>query len=147
MVKGRTLFWWRWLLAVTAGVQLFGLSMVLAPALTRRLFSWLLFPSSDHIAGFGEPAVAYIGLAHAVMGAVMFGWGVLLLLVLLGPFKRASREGWNMVAISLAAWFIPDTAFSLWSGFWQNAVLNAALAALLVIPLVATRGACSQRAT
>ena len=25
---------------------------------------------------------------------------------------------------TVAAWFIPDTTFSLWSGFWQNAVLN-----------------------
>jgi hypothetical protein len=32
--------------------------------------------------------------------------------------------------VSLAAWLIPDTTLSLWSGFWQNAVLNVVLAIL-----------------
>ena len=32
-------------------------------------------------------------------------------------------EGWQIIAVSVAAWFIPDTTFSLWSGSWQNAVL------------------------
>jgi hypothetical protein len=34
---------------------------------------------------------------------------------------------------------VPDTAFSLWSGYWQNAALNAAFVALFVPPLVALR--------
>jgi hypothetical protein len=121
--------------------------MVLMPDFTRRLFSWLIFAAPDRIGAFGDSAVGYIGLSHGVLGAVMFGWGTALLFILLGPFKRGSREAWLTLVVSLAAWYVPDTAFSFLSGFWQNAVLNTALAALLVIPLVATRGACSQRAT
>jgi hypothetical protein len=36
---------------------------------------------------------------------------------------------------SALAWFIPDTSYSLISGFWQNAVLNLAFAMLFALPL------------
>jgi hypothetical protein len=146
-VKGYALFWWRWLIVVSVGVLLFGLCMVVAPGLARQLFSLLIFSSSEAIRTFGEPAVSYIALVHAVLGAVMFGWGVILLLVLLGPFRRGSREAWFTVSVSLAAWFIPDTAFSLWSGFWQNAVLNGAFAILFAVPLAGTYTICRESRT
>lgn len=44
-----------------------------------------------------------------------------------------------MFVVSLVAWFIPDTAYSLLSGFWQNAVLNAGFVLLFAIPLAALR--------
>ena len=87
---------------------------------------------------FDQAAVAYITFITAVLGAVMVGWGTILLFVLFGPFRRRHKEGWRMLAASLLAWFIPDTAFSLWSGFWQNAVLNCVMAGLFVIPLAET---------
>jgi hypothetical protein len=55
-----------------------------------------------------------------------------------------SRLGWRIVAFSAAAWFVPGTTFSLWSGFWQNAVLNAAFAVLFLVPLAATYRACHE---
>jgi hypothetical protein len=146
-MKNSAFFWWRWLIVVTVGVMLFGLVLVVVPGLTRQLFSILVFSSSDHITAFGEPAVSYITLVHGVLGAVMFGWGVALFCILLGPFRRGSREAWLTLAISLAAWLIPDTTLSLWLGFWQNAVLNAVLALLFAVPLAATRNACNQTLT
>lgn len=130
--------WRRWLFAVTIGVLVFGLSPLVAPGLTRRFFNLVVYASPDVIDGFGEPAVSYITLVHGVMGAVMFGWGLVFLLILLGPFRRGEKEAWFIFAVSLAAWFIPDTAFSLWLGFWQNAVLNSVFATLFAIPLFAT---------
>ena len=139
-------FWYRWLVAVTIGLMVFGLAMVVAPGLVRRGFSLMIYSSADHIGAFGQGPSDYVELAHAVMGSVMFGWGTALLLVLRGPFRRDVAEGWTILAVSLAAWFVPDTAFSLWSGFWQNAVLNAVFAALFAIPLAAThRRAASAR--
>jgi len=146
-MKDRELFWWRWLIIVSVGVMLFGFSMVVAPSLTKQFFSLLLFSSPEAIGGFGEPAVSYVGLVHGVLGAVMFGWGVMLLLVLLGPFRRGSHEAWLTLSISLAAWFIPDTIFSLWSGYWQNAVFNTALVFLFAIPLAATYRVSNKRKT
>lgn len=133
--------WWRWLAAVAIGVMVCGISMVLAPGLTRQIFSLLAYSSADHIAKFGANASDYISLLHAILGAVMLGWGAAILFIVLGPLRRGSRDAWNTLVISLVAWFVPDTAFSLWSGFWPNAILNLVLATLFAIPLSATYGA------
>lgn len=137
--------WYRWLVAVTAGLVAFGLLMVLAPSLTRQGFSLMVYGDAGHIAGYGGKAADYIELVHAVMGAVMIGWGTAMLLVLRGPFRRDPREGWTILAVSLTAWFVPDTIFSLASGFWQNAVLNAVFAVLYGIPLAAIHRLTRQR--
>lgn len=130
--------WVWWLSAASVGVALFGLALVLAPRLALRGFSLLVYGEAERIASFSKEAVAYIQLAHAVLGAVMCGWGVLLLLVVRGLFAHGVREAWLIVAASLSAWFVPDTLFSLWSGFLPNAVLNVVFAVLFAVPLVAT---------
>lgn len=131
-------FFYCWLVSVTVGLVLFGIGMVVTPGLTRRAFSLLAYRTATRIDSFGESAAAYAGLTHAVIGSVMFGWGIALLCNLAGPFRRGSRDAWLTVAISIGAWFVPDTAYSLWSGFWRNAVLNVALATLFAIPLAGT---------
>jgi hypothetical protein len=128
-------FWWRWLIVSASGVLLFGLSLVLLPAPMQRLFNLFYFSSSRADLSFGPAAVSYIRFVCAVLGSVMIGWSAALLFVLFGTFRRGLSEGWKLIAVSLAAWFLPDTAFSLLSGFWQNAVLNLAIALLFAIPL------------
>lgn len=68
----------------------------------------------------------------------MLGWGVALLFVVRGLFARGAPEGWQILTVSVVAWFIPDTAFSLWSGFWQNALLNITFFILFAVPLAET---------
>lgn len=136
-----SVFWFRWLVVVIVGAMLFGISMVLSPDFIRRFFGLLFYTSANGLDNrFGIAAIAYITLVHGVLGAVMFGWGMALLMILLGPFRRGSREGWLILSVSLAAWFVPDTLFSLWTGFWQNAVFNLLFALLFAIPLAATYG-------
>lgn len=137
-VKRPGSFWQRWLVAVDAGVMLFGISMMLTPGLIRQFFSLLIYSSTQTVDTFGQPAVAYISLMQGVLGAVMFGWGVALMIVITGPFRRGNQESWQLLAVSVAAWFIPDTLFSLWTGFWQNAVLNLVFGLLFALPLAMT---------
>jgi hypothetical protein len=132
--------WINWLLAVAAGVVIFGMILVLAPALARQGFSLLVYSAPDRIESFGVEQVRYISLAHAVIGGVMVGWGAALFYATKTLFAAGDRAGWNIIALSVAAWFVPDTAYSLLSGFWQNAILNAVFLALFVVPLWATRG-------
>ena len=134
----RTTFWLWWLHAVTLGVMFCGLVLVFAPALSRQGFSFLIYADAEHITAFGADAVAYIELVHAVLGAVMFGWAVALLFVVRGMFTRGTSEGWRITTVSVAAWFIPDTGFSLYSGFCLNAVLNVVFIFLFAVPIVAT---------
>lgn len=120
--------------------MIFGLSMVLTPDWIRRFLSLLVYGSSTAIESrFSNAANAYVTLVHGVLGAVMFGWGLSMLLALRGPFRRGEAIGWQLIALPLVAWFVPDTAFSLYTGFWQNAVLNTGFALLFAVPLIATR--------
>lgn len=133
-------FWILWLLATCALVVLFGLILVLAPAFTRQGFSLLLYASTDRLEQFGSESVRHVSLTHAVIGSVLVGWGTALFLVTKTLLAAGDRRGWTIVAGSVAAWFLPDTAYSLHSGFWQNARLNAVFLALFAVPLWATRG-------
>lgn len=150
MVVGMTksfLFWWRWLVVVTLCFMTFSIMLVLAPHFTRRFFSLLIYASPEKINAFGSEALTYISLLHAVLGAVMFGWGMALLLTVLRPFKSMSLQAWQTIAASMAVWFTTDTAYSLWSGFWQNAAFNCVFIVLFAIPLIATYKTCRQRSS
>lgn len=138
-MTSRQLFWWRWLVLTTASLMLFGLLLVLLPRVAEQLFSLLVYASASRVQAFGPEAGAYIRLVTAVLGCVLFGWGVLFLSLALGPVRKGSRDAWSAFAVSLLAWFIPDTAYSLLSGFWQNAVLNLGFALLFAMPLGALR--------
>lgn len=131
--------WIVWLQAVTIGVIGFGLALVLAPALARQGFSLLVYAAPDQIDAFGAVQVRYISLAHAVIGGVMIGWGVAMLYATKSLLAKGRREGWYLIALSVVTWYVPDTAYSLLSGFWQNAVLNTLFLGLFAIPLWATR--------
>lgn len=132
-------FWINWLLVASAGVAAFGLLLVVAPAFTRRGFSMLVYASPGDIDSFGAEQVRYISLVHAVLGGVMVGWGTALFHVARSLLAGGVSAGWRIIAVSVVAWFVPDTAYSLLSGFWQNALLNAAFFALFAVPLWATR--------
>lgn len=129
---------WYWLLLVTLVVMAFSLSLLLAPVGMRQFFSWIMYASPTVIGGFTAQSVAYITLMHGVLGAVMLGWATLMLWVICGPFRRAESGAWGMLSVSLLVWFVPDTAFSLWTGFWQNALFNLLFAICYAIPLLCT---------
>jgi hypothetical protein len=136
--------WHHWLQAAIVSVALFGLLMLVAPCLTRQLFSLLIYGSSSAMeTQFGQPANDYIALAHGVLGATMLGWAIAMFLALRGPFRRGRREGWLLIAAPPAAWFATDTLFSLCTGFWPNAILNSAFVIVFAIPLAATWKHCS----
>jgi len=139
-------FWVSWLRLATLAVAAFGAVLVVAPGLARQGFSLLAYADRQRIDSFGAQAGAYIALVHAVLGGVMLGWGLALWLVVRGPFARGAREAWTTMAVSVAAWFVPDTLFSLWSGFWQNAVLNLGFAVSFAVPLAATWRSFHRRA-
>lgn len=118
----------------------FGLLLVVAPSYARQGFSLLVYASPDRIDAFGQEPVSYISLTHAVIGGVMAGWGAALFYVARTLFPKGSRVAWNLVALSVGAWFVPDTSYSLLAGYWQNALLNTVFLALFALPLWATRG-------
>ena len=138
-MSDKSSFWWRWLQAACLVVQGFGAFMVLSPSGTNGLFGFLVLGDAGAIGQFHERAVDYVGLLHAILGSVLVGWGVALFLVVRQFYMQHPEPVSRLVFLSLVFWVVPDTAYSLWSGFWQNAVLNASFIALFAPPLIASR--------
>jgi len=132
--------WIRCLLLVETGVIAFGLALIFAPELAREGFSMLVYASPGNIDSFGQEQVRYISLTHAVIGGVMVGWGVALFYATKTLLARRVPQGWYLVAWSLVAWYVPDTAYSLLTGFWQNGLLNSVFLLIFAVPLWHTRG-------
>ncbi|NEQ70319.1 MAG: hypothetical protein F6J86_46105 [Symploca sp. SIO1B1] len=127
--------WVRWLFVASASFILFGLFLVVAPTIARQGFSLLIYSSPSRLNTFGTEQIRYVSLAHAVIGGIMVGWGAALLLITRELVAKGNRLGWQLLAISLGSWFIPDTTYSLLSGYWQNAVLNLVFLSIFAIPL------------
>ena len=133
-----SVFWVRWLIATSLFVAAFGLSMVVAPQLPESYFNLILFGEFAEHTRFSAEAHTYIRFAYAVMGSLMAGWVASLLALIVGPLRRGERSAWIAIAVSVAVWFVLDSAASIALGFWQNAVSNLGFAILVEIPLLAT---------
>ena len=138
VLKNDFSFWWYWLVAVVAGVILFGLALVLAPSFVEILFNWMLFSVSKANTSFNVLTVTYLRFVYQVLGAVMVGWGVSLLCILGSSFRRGERQGWYALTASIVIWFGLDSGSSILSGFGENAILNCVFFILFAIPLAAT---------
>lgn len=120
--------------------MLLGASMVLMPGAAREFFSLLFyFAPGQFQTRYPAQANDYIIFAHGVLGAVMLGWGASMFLIIRGPFRRRESDGWGLLVVPMLVWFTADTGFSIYTGFWQNAILNSVLLLLFAIPLAATR--------
>lgn len=138
MSKQISKFWWRWLIVVTDGVVLFSLALMLLPDTMLRFFNWLFFGINEGRSLFGTMEGDYLVFVYSILGAVMIGWATTLFFVIMGPFKRGEREGWNALAVSLTVWFVIDSFFSVLTGFAANVVVNILFYILYVVPLGAT---------
>jgi hypothetical protein len=127
--------WWRVLAFVGIYLMMFGLCLVMFPNLTMRGFSLIIYANEGQLLANTSEAVAYIKLLHAVLGAVIVCWGAMVLMTVLKVAPGQPHLAWKLVLFSALAWFIPDTSYSLISGFWQNAILNLVFAFLFALPL------------
>jgi hypothetical protein len=119
------------------GLASFSLLLPLAPKAGAGAFTLMIYGDTSFPRGFSAEAVSYIRLTNAVLGAVMAAWFVTMFVLLrrlgLAPAVRSA------LLIGLTVWFVPDTTYSIASGYWQNAVLNSVMLALLM-PALLRRG-------
>lgn len=146
MTRTLPVFWMNWMWLATALLCLFGLSMMLLPGLIEWAFSWMLYADGGQLGRMSsEPVAEYIRLMHGVLGAVMFGWGVMIALVLRGPLRAGVPGSADWILMPLLAWYGPDTVWSLYTGFWPNALLNTGFLILFLVPLLALRAHLPRR--
>jgi hypothetical protein len=113
------------------------LVLLAAPNVGAGAFSLLIYQDPDWPADFSAEAQSYIRLTNAVLGAVMAGWFTTMFL-LVDRLGR-SHTVWLSVVVGLLVWFVPDSLYSLASGYWENAILNLVILALLLPALVVSR--------
>jgi hypothetical protein len=127
-------WWWRMLVFATGFTVIFGLAMVYLPGPTQWYFNSLIFAQTDN--PFDAGANRYIIFAFGIIGAVIVGWGVALMGIILKPLRQGERWAWWVLALSVNVWFVVDSVLSITSGYWQNAVSNLAFYVLFAVPLL-----------
>lgn len=113
----------RWLVRSCVVGAALGAGFVLFPGLTQRAFGVMVYGQAGFPPQFGAAELAYIRLAHAVIGALIAGFFTLMAWHARVSLPRAP-DAWRALLCALAVWFVLDTGYSLASGFWPNAVLN-----------------------
>lgn len=131
-------FWQRWLMAVTGGVMVYSAALILLPTVMQGLFNTLFFASSDLAGQFSDAANAYITFVYGVLGAVIIGWMVTFMSLLISAFQYAQRSTWRTLLLSVVIWYLIDSGFSLSVGNPAHALFNTAFLILFAIPLAAT---------
>jgi len=137
-------FWQRWLLVLSIVIVLFGLGMAL---LNNTPIFDILNHQIDPVFWDDQPipsqAIAFRSWVYGVSGAVMAGWGVFFIFLAHFPFQRKEKWAWYCLLVGTLVWYVPDTFISLASGVILNAIINTALLALLILPLLFTHKAFS----
>ena len=140
-------FWDGWLITVTAGIIAFSVSLVALPQLSQTLFDNLFARQLATHQPLEPSAADYVRFVYGVLGAVMIGWMVSLLFLIAGPFRERTRFGWCAVTFSVLVWFVIDSSFSIWVGFWENAAFNTGFLFLFAPPIIATGRSCLAEGT
>lgn len=131
-------FWKRWLMAVTAGVMFYGLGLILFPGAARDLFNALFFTSPQTAHLFIEETNVYTAFAHSILGAVLVGWMLTFMCILMWSFQPGNRHAWNTLAVSILGWFVIDTGYSIYAGVIAHALFNCVFLVLFALPLAGT---------
>jgi len=135
-------FWQTWLFVVSLAIIAFG--FVLAFFNQTAVFD-LLFNNRIDPAFWPAttPVTADVKLfqqwAYGVLGAMCIGWGIFMAFVAYRLFRAKEKWAWNCFALGITAWFVVDTAISLYFGVTFNAAFNIVLFVAVGLPLVFTR--------
>lgn len=133
-----TQWWRRGTLLIVFAVAGYAAGLVLFPQLAGRLFEALGFGMRE--GGIvDDPARSYVLFLYGVLGSVIIGWMTLIAAVVVGPLKDGNPWAWPALVVSVSAWFVLDTGFSLTVGEWQHALFNLAFFAALGLPLLMWR--------
>jgi hypothetical protein len=138
-------FWRNWLNVWSVVVVIFGLVLAGAGLEATDSAAEMLFGFMGPPGGFDW--TPHLRFATALMGAVTLGWG----LTFFAAFGAAHRLGdaagsvWRMLTVAAVVWFVVDSALSVATGFWLNAVSNTFLMTGYLIPVLAS-GVLARRA-
>jgi hypothetical protein len=132
-------FWHKWLKLVSVFTFLFG--MVLCFFTDSVIFNWM-HKSLDKVF-LNEPmnpeALQYKNFIIAVLGSAIAAWGIFM--YFLTTYAISTKQKWARLAfiVSLAVWYISDTAVSASYQVYFNVIFNTIFLALYMVPLLAIK--------
>jgi hypothetical protein len=131
-------FWRTWLNAWAWVVIVFGLVLAGGGLDATDTVAEAAFA----IVGGGAPLewTPHLRFSVALMGAVTMGWGVTYLALFMAAHRLGADAApvWRLAMIGMVAWFVIDSALSVATGFWMNAVSNTGLAIGCLVPVLAS---------
>ncbi len=135
------LFWQKWLVIVNCIGILAGF---LFPFISTVDFIAAGYNQALAEVFFGVKAlsnelVVYNQWVWAMLGAVIMGWGVCMLLIVLFPFKKHEKWAWWCIGISLIVTFMVDICFSIYFNFNTEIIIALSWFLPSIIPIIATR--------
>lgn len=95
------------------------------------LFYWVVSGATVDASQFDAPGMR---ISVALVGAVMLGWGCAMLAV--WRACGADPAVWRGLSRAVIIWWAVDSALSVMTGFWINALSNTLFLALFLIPAV-----------
>lgn len=96
----------------------------------RLLASIILFDESEPLV---ESADAH--LLSGILGGVLVGWGLTYWILIDRLLPKDPDLVKAMIIVPIVAWFLVDSAGSIASGGWLNAVLNLGFLAAFLVPI------------
>jgi hypothetical protein len=127
--------WSTWILLWCCGVVAFGILLVTiaVPGIDGPARALLVMFSGDPATAdiIDLPAVKF---GIGIQGALSIGWGLTTLAFVQTPGIGAGQ--WQAITIAIFAWYVIDSAISVATGFWVNAVSNTVLFVAFLIPVI-----------
>lgn len=96
--------------------------------LTMDLLSWPI----DGAQNFDAPTTRFLS---ALTGGFLLGWGVMIWMLSGAAYDAAPEAVRKAVVTGALAWFFLDSAGSITSGNWTNALFNIAILLVAVGPM------------
>ncbi len=131
--------WWKWLIVDSGFVIFFGLAMLLFNMSILKPLSRVCYNSFFQNAQFNSisaPELFFQQWLYGVLGAIMIGWGIMLLCIIYFSFRKLEKWSWYSITLSLVIWYLLDTAISVFYRVYINALLNTGFFIILGMPLL-----------
>jgi len=132
-----TPFWKTWMTATCATLSLLGLILAAAAFEATDGPARLYF---DLINGPGDldldPRMRFV---LAVLGGVCIGWSITLIATFTAAHAlsgEAATSVWRLTLVALVLWYVIDSALSVYTGFWLNAMINTLFFGALLTPII-----------
>lgn len=126
-------------LKVAAFALLIGPGLIMITGPISPLMSWveafldLAYQPLNGLEKVNENAAL---LLNAILGGVLAGFGVMIWLVADRVYRQDQALGRSLILIPLCCWFLCDSLGSILAGAWFNAVINIAILAAFLLPLI-----------